>query len=72
VTNEDFLLGHGKGCIFREATAGCFAFTGCFAFLLFLLEGPYGGFRNMFLLPGFVEAVRVQLLFISDIDFRDR
>jgi len=38
----------------------------------FLLEGLSGGFSSGFLLLWFVEVVRVQLLFISDVDICDR
>jgi len=67
--SEDLLPGHGQGCIFREATTRCFTFTDYLAFLLFLLEGISGGFSSGLLLLGFVAAVRVQLLFISDVGF---
>jgi len=36
------------------------------------LEELSGGFSNRFLLPGFVKAVRVQFLFIGDVDFFNR
>jgi len=54
---EDFLPGHGQGCVLGEAAAWGFSFTSYFAFLLFLMEGLFGGFNCRILLPGFVEAI---------------
>ena len=68
---EDFLPRHGQGCILSEAIVGSFAFTSYFAFLLFLMEGIFGGFSSKLLLPGFDEVVRVQLFFISAVDLCD-
>jgi len=68
---EDFFPGHGQGCILGEATVRSFAFTSYLAFLLFLMEGLFGRFSSRLLLLGFVEAVCIQILFISDLDLCD-
>jgi len=70
--SKDLFLVQDQGCILREATVRCFAFTSYFAFLLFILEGLSGGFSSRLLLPGFVKVVHVQLLFVSDVDLCDR
>jgi len=36
------------------------------------MEELFGGFSSRLLLPGFVEAVRIQFFFICDVDFCDR
>jgi len=70
--NEDRFPRHGQRCILCEATVRCFAFTSYFSFLLFVLEGLFGGFSSRLTLPGLVEVVRVELLFISEVDLCDR
>ena len=69
--DENFLPRHGQGCILDEVTVGSFAFTSYLAFPLFLMEGLFGGFISRLFLSGFVEAVRIQLLFICDVDLCD-
>jgi hypothetical protein len=36
------------------------------------MEGLFGGFNSRLLLPEFVEDVRIQSLFVSDVDLGDR
>jgi len=65
---EDLLPGHGQGRVLGEVTSRYLAFTSYFAFLLFLVEGLFGGFISRLLLLGLVKVVRVQLLFIPYLD----
>jgi hypothetical protein len=51
---------------------GPLAFPSSFAFFLLLMEGLFGGFSSRLLFPVFVEDVRIQLLFIGDVDLGDR
>jgi hypothetical protein len=48
------------------------AFLSSFAFLLFLVEGLFGGFSSKLLFLVFIEAVHIQLLLIGDVDLGDR
>jgi hypothetical protein len=55
---EDLLPRQGQGCVHGEATGRSLAFTTYFSFLLFLVEGIFGGFSSRLLLSGFVKAMK--------------
>jgi hypothetical protein len=71
-SQQGFFLLTWPGSVLDEVTVGPFAFPSSFSFLLFLVEGIFGGFSGRFLLPGFVKAIRVQLLLVGNVDLGDR
>jgi hypothetical protein len=54
-------------CTYQETNVS-FSFSSWFAFLLFLLEGIFGGLILRILLPRFLQIINVQLPFIPDIE----
>jgi len=72
ITTKIFSLDMAKGVYSVKRPVGPWLSRVALPCLLFLMERLLGGFSNRLLLPGFVEAVRVQLLFISYVDLGDR